>query len=124
MVASFVMKRHPTRDKWETDMARREVTGKKPGAGIDHTETPPPIRGPPPPRLAFNIPEFCAAFRISEDFYFKLKRQRQGPREMKVGKRTLISVAAADEWRIEREAASKAKAKTTTKTEDAITNGR
>jgi hypothetical protein len=63
---------------------------------------------PPPPRLALNILEFCAAFRISEDFYYKLKRQGQGPREMKVGARTLISLAAADEWRIERERATAA----------------
>ena len=53
--------------------------------------------------MALTILEFCAAFRISDDFYYKLKRQGQGPREMKVGKRTLISLAAADEWRIERE---------------------
>jgi hypothetical protein len=90
-------------------MARPEITGKKPGASADPTEAqkPKPV-APPLPRLAFNIPEFCEAFRISPDFYFKLKRQRQGPVEMKVGKRTLISLEAADEWRIEREAASKA----------------
>jgi hypothetical protein len=87
-------------------MARGEVTGKKPGASADPIETQPKPAAPPPPRLAFNIPEFCEAFRISEDFYFKLKRQRQGPREMKVGKRTLISLAAADAWRIERERAT------------------
>ena len=56
--------------------------------------------------MALTILEFCEAFRISDDFYYKLKRQRQGPREMKVGKRTLISMAAADEWRIERERAT------------------
>lgn len=88
-------------------MARREVTGKKPGASADPTETE-KAKSAPLPRLAFNIPEFCEAFRISPDFYFKLKRQRQGPVEMRVGKRTLISLEAADEWRIEREAASKA----------------
>jgi hypothetical protein len=89
-------------------MARGEVTGKKPGVSADTIETPPPIRGPPTPRLAMNIPEFCEAFRISVDFYFKLKRQGQGPREMRIGKRTLISMEAANEWRAECEAASAA----------------
>lgn len=90
-------------------MGRGEVTDSKPGASADPIGKPPPKpAAPPPPRLAMNIPEFCEAFRISEDFYFKLKRQGQGPREMKVGKRTLISVEAANEWRIERERATAA----------------
>jgi hypothetical protein len=144
-------------------MARREVTGKKPGVSADlirsgspdpdddetddeaddgeaiddaaavddededdeptqpdgpaaeASATPPPIRGPPPlpaVRMAFSIPEFCKAFRISPDFYYKLKRRHQGPREMKVGKRTLISMEAANDWRIAREQATAAKAKT------------
>lgn len=145
-------------------MARREVTGKKPGVTADliklreppepdddeadgddadgddasddcddepsqHDEpaaaafaTLPPIRGPPPlppVRMAFSIPEFCKAFRISPDFYYKLKRRHQGPREMKVGKRTLISMEAANDWRIAREQATAAKTKTDPETEDA-----
>lgn len=91
-------------------MTRPEVTGKRPGVSAkpdsdqpEKDDEPPP---PPPPRLALSILEFCAAFGISDDFYYKLKRQGQGPREMKVGKRTLISLAAADEWRIERERAT------------------
>jgi hypothetical protein len=47
-----------------------------------------------------SIPEFCEAFRISGDFDCKLKRQGQGPREMKVGARTLISLAAANDWSV------------------------
>lgn len=43
------------------------------------------------------------AIGISEDFFYKLKRQGHGPRLMKVGRRTLISLASADEWRRERE---------------------
>ena len=82
-------------------MARGEVTGKKPGVSADLIERVPgppdpnddeptqhgdpvapvvvalpPIRGPPP-RLALSIPEFCEAFGISEDFFYKLKRSRQ-----------------------------------------------
>jgi hypothetical protein len=68
-------------------------------------DLPPPI---PPPSQAYTIKQFCAAFGISEDFFYKLRRQGQGPRLMKVGTRTLISLAAADEWRIEREAATAA----------------
>jgi hypothetical protein len=113
-------------------MARREVTGRKPNVSadlrvrsdgpriLDPEEVEPtqhnpaaaravapvmPIRGPSPtPRLALTISQFCEAFNISEAFYYKLKKQRQGPREMKVGARTLISLEAADAWRREREA--------------------
>ena len=60
----------------------------------------------PPLRLALSIPEFCEAFSISEDFFYKLKRQGKAPRQMKVGARTLISMEAAAEWRREREAAA------------------
>ena len=47
---------------------------------------------PPTPRLALSIPEFCKAHGISEGFFFKLKKQGEGPREMKVGARTLITL--------------------------------
>ena len=66
-----------------------------------------PAAGPPslpPPRLALSIPEFCAAYGISQGLFYKLKKQREGPREMKVGARTLISLEAAAEWRRKREA--------------------
>lgn len=85
-------------------MTRPEVTGSKPGVSANQLD--PKTKEPPLPRLALTILEFCEAFRISDDFYYKLKRQGQGPREMKVGKRTLISLAAADEWRIARERAT------------------
>jgi hypothetical protein len=61
-------------------------------------------RGPPPPRLAFTIEEFCVAHGISPETYFKLKRHGWQPREMKVGKRVLISFEAAADWRRRREA--------------------
>jgi predicted DNA-binding transcriptional regulator AlpA len=81
-------------------MGRREVTGKKPGADLIER------RRAPPPRLAFSIEEFCEAAGISEGMFYKIRKQRQGPREMKVGTRTLITVAAANEWLLAREAAS------------------
>jgi predicted DNA-binding transcriptional regulator AlpA len=58
----------------------------------------------PTPRLALSIPEFCKAHGISEGFFYKLKKQGEGPREMKVGARTLISLESAAEWRRAREA--------------------
>jgi hypothetical protein len=61
------------------------------------------VSPPPTPRLALSISEFCRAHGISEGFYFKLKKQDQGPREMRVGTRTLISFESAAEWRRARE---------------------
>src|SRR5262245_40043958 len=66
----------------------------------------PPIRGPPIERAAFTIAEFCRAFRISPDMYFKMARSGWGPKIMKVGTKVLISVEAAEAWRREREAAA------------------
>jgi predicted DNA-binding transcriptional regulator AlpA len=66
--------------------------------------------GPPPlptPRLALSIPEFCKAYGISEGLFFKLKKQGEGPREMKVGARTLISLESAAEWGRARESKAK-----------------
>lgn len=57
----------------------------------------------PMPRLALSIPEFCAAHGISVAFFYKLKKQGGGPREMKVGTRTLITFESAAEWRRARE---------------------
>jgi len=61
----------------------------------------------PTPRLALSIPEFCEAHGISEGFYYKLKKQGEGPREMKVGARTLITLESAAEWRRTREKATR-----------------
>src|SRR5215471_1565870 len=75
-------------------MGRKKLTGK----------SEPVVDAPiPPPRLALSILEFCDAHGISEGFYYKLKKQREGPREMKVGARTLISFESAAEWRRARE---------------------
>ena len=47
--------------------------------------------------------EFCDAHGISEGFYYKLKKQRKGPRELRLGTRTLITFESAAEWRRARE---------------------
>ena len=39
---------------------------------------------------AFSIREFCAAHRISQSMYFKMRAMGLGPREMAVGSRRLI----------------------------------
>ena len=111
-------------------MARREVIGRETGVNADlqvrsdgprrldpkqveatrHSE--PVARAvaplPPMPRLALTIRQFCEAFSISEAFYYKLRRQGQGPREMELGARKLISIEAAAEWRRLREEATEA----------------
>ena len=112
-------------------MARVEITGKKPAQTDDaakrqagppkktdpkaieptgHSEPDssisvktPPIRGPP---LAMSIRVFCALHGISEDMFYKMKRDGWGPATMKVGSRTLISHEAAADWRRKREAAA------------------
>jgi hypothetical protein len=112
-------------------MARGEVTGRKPMVTADPTKrkpgppradadalepTPhreresrtrnerPPIRRPPVPAAAYSIREFCAAHRLSESMYFKLRNQGLGPDEMSVGSRRIISFEAAERWRRAREA--------------------
>lgn len=47
----------------------------------------------------YSVEEFCNNFGISRAFFYKLNRQGKGPRLMKVGRRTLISSEAAEEWR-------------------------
>jgi hypothetical protein len=74
----------------EADVARDEVTGRKPRNNNPHA--------------AYTITEFCEAHRISEAMYFKMRALGQGPNEMKVGARRLISFESAARWRAEREA--------------------
>jgi len=104
----------------ETDAADNGKSGEQEvapddEAGGEHEPTPrrepvphvhdrrPPIRGPP---AAYSIAEFCAAHRISQSMYFKLRNMGLGPREMAVGSRRLISQEAAAAWRKAREAAA------------------
>ncbi|MEI8715878.1 helix-turn-helix transcriptional regulator [Mesorhizobium sp. ISC11] len=48
---------------------------------------------------AYNIPEFCAAHRISRATFYNLLNDGHAPRTMKVGSRVLISKEAAADWR-------------------------
>jgi hypothetical protein len=56
---------------------------------------------------AYTIEEFCKAHRFSRASYFNLKSKGEGPREMRVGNRVIISREAALDWRREREAEPK-----------------
>ena len=55
------------------------------------------------PPVAYTIREFCEAYRISVDMFYKMQRGGWAPRVMKVGHRTLISIEAAEKWRRARE---------------------
>jgi hypothetical protein len=50
-------------------------------------------------KLAYSVTEFCTSHGISRSLYYGLKRANQGPREMRVRGRVLISQEAAAEWR-------------------------
>jgi hypothetical protein len=58
------------------------------------------------PRLAYSIEEFCALVDISVSMYGKMRREGLTPREMRMGRRVLISTEAMAAWRVERETAS------------------
>ena len=52
---------------------------------------------------------FCSSNKISESFYFKLKRQGKGPREIELDRRIIITPEAERDWRAVREAETMAK---------------
>lgn len=49
---------------------------------------------------ALSVIEFCRSFGISRSMFYKLLREGRGPRLMKIGRRTLITPEAAQEWKI------------------------
>jgi hypothetical protein len=49
--------------------------------------------------VAFSIVEFCHAHKISVSFYYQLRNQGLGPKEMQLGSRRVISAEAAADWR-------------------------
>lgn len=51
------------------------------------------------PIAAYTLKEFCDAHGFSIGFYYVLKKRKQAPKEMKVGRRVLISAEAAAAWR-------------------------
>jgi len=66
-------------------------------------------RRPLPPiyeLAAFSVFGFCVAHGLSRSLFYRLLRSGAGPRIMKCGRRTLISVEAAQRWRRARERAA------------------
>lgn len=57
-------------------------------------------------RAAFTIKEFCAAHRISVAMFYKMRAAGLGPREMRVGRKVVVSIEAAADWRRAREQAA------------------
>lgn len=60
----------------------------------------------PSSHAAATIAQFCAAHNISRTHFYELIKQGKGPRQMKVGRRTLVSAEAAADWRRAMEAAT------------------
>lgn len=55
---------------------------------------------------AQSVNEFCKTNGISRSLFYKLQRQGNGPQIMKVGRRTLIALDSAVEWRVRMQAIS------------------
>lgn len=73
-------------------MPQGNVTGQKPGSVVTG-------------KKAYSIDEFCEAHGpICRAFYYKLRAAGQGPVEMRVGTRRLISDESAAAWRKQMEA--------------------
>ena len=56
----------------------------------------------------YSVNSFCESHQISRALLYKLWKEGKGPRQFKLGKRTLITREAAAEWRanLERETAA------------------
>jgi hypothetical protein len=52
--------------------------------------------------VAYTVPGFCKAHHFSESYYYELRESGFGPRETKLGTRTIITAESAAEWRRER----------------------
>jgi len=52
------------------------------------------------------INDFCTSHKISRSMFYKLLKAGKAPRIMKIGRRTLITYEAIQEWREAMEAKS------------------
>lgn len=58
-------------------------------------------------RATYSVHEFCIAHGITRVMFYKMLKDGRGPKIMKVGTRTLISLEAASDWRRQCEAGAK-----------------
>jgi len=58
----------------------------------------------PVPSAVYTITTFCKAHELSEPYYRQLRKKGLGPREMRLGRKVLISQEAAADWRRMKEA--------------------
>lgn len=49
-------------------------------------------------KKAYSVDEFCAAYGICKTHFYKLIKANKGPKTTKIGRRTLISMQAAERW--------------------------
>jgi len=75
---------------------RPEVTGRRSGVLKLSTDE----------RDAWSIPEFCARHSISRSSFYNLRKIDKGPHETRIGRRIVITRAAAAKWLKEQERAS------------------
>ncbi|KAB0471142.1 hypothetical protein K6V72_10085 [Ralstonia insidiosa] len=48
--------------------------------------------------FSYTIPQFCAAYHFSRVYYYSLKAQGKGPKELRLGRRVVIPRKCAEEW--------------------------
>jgi hypothetical protein len=73
---------------------------------IDSSVTGRRVRSGADPVVTYTVTEFARAHNISVAHFYALRKRGLGPREMVLGRRRLISVDAAADWRREREQAT------------------
>ncbi len=59
-------------------------------------------------QAAYSVDAFCRAHSLSRSKFYEMLRSGDGPRVMKCGAKTLVSVEAARDWRLARERATAA----------------
>jgi hypothetical protein len=67
-------------------------------------KTPAPKRHVPP--LGMSIDEFCDCYGFKRNLFYELVKAGKGPDIMQLGRRRIITTAAAERWAREREAES------------------